>query len=185
MMVRRTASWRSARFPEIQLPRVVIEGVLRQPVFQPCLRDHRRQGRLGSRGVGRCHQELQRVMELEERHCAVWITLVKTEWMKQPPLARTQYFGRTMCFSQNTKTGENQNTETETCFGLTTSFWSCFCHKFKPQIELWWFNLQELRFDGGAEGKDDQHQRACHHRGRERRNNIVSANLRVGIECPM
>ena len=33
-------------------------GVTRQPVVQPCLRVHHRQGRLGRRGVGHPHQEV-------------------------------------------------------------------------------------------------------------------------------
>ena len=50
-------------------------GVTRQPVVQPRLRVHRRQGRLGRHGV----QEVQRVRhELAERHRADWIGLVET-----------------------------------------------------------------------------------------------------------
>ena len=52
-------------------------GVTRQPVVQPCLRVHHRQGR---RGVGHPHQELQR---MAEHHGAVRIALVKCYfWFK-------------------------------------------------------------------------------------------------------
>ena len=52
-------------------------GVPWQPVVQPRLRVHCRQGRLGRRGVGRPHQEVQHLRhELAERHRAVWISLV-------------------------------------------------------------------------------------------------------------
>ena len=48
-------------------------GVTWQPVVQPHLDVNHRQGRLGRRGVGHPHQELQQV---EERHEAVWASLV-------------------------------------------------------------------------------------------------------------
>ena len=47
-------------------------GVPWQPVVQPHLDVHHRQGRLGSHGVGHLHQELQHV---GERHGAVWASL--------------------------------------------------------------------------------------------------------------
>ena len=56
---------------------VILEGVPWQPVVQPHLHVHHRQGRLGHAGVGHPHQELQHV---EERHGAVWASLISTRF---------------------------------------------------------------------------------------------------------
>ena len=63
-------------------------GVTRQPVVQPRLCVHRRQGRLGRHGV----QEVQRVRhELAERHGADWIGLVMSYELR-PVLGKQEEF---------------------------------------------------------------------------------------------
>ena len=60
---------------------ITTHGLPWQPVVQPHLDVHHRQGRLGCRGVGHPHQELQHVRA--ERHGAVWASLVVTTTLVQ------------------------------------------------------------------------------------------------------
>ena len=120
---------------------------MRQPAVQPHLRVHCRQGRLGRRGVGRPHQEVQHLRhELAERHGGDWIGLLKIDLASKKTLppwtlhVRSTVFEFSECMLKGMKSSNNgcfgETGASDHCVGRVLPFTYTITHGCRPPVEL-------------------------------------------------